>query len=83
MMTKTPKVITIETHQQIWIRGWQRPIVAWCESCGQEILMLVPEQAATLRGVSERRIFQQIENGELHFIETGKGKLFVCSNSVQ
>jgi hypothetical protein len=51
--------------------------------CGTETLMLMPEHAAIVCGTTQREMFRQIENGELHFIETTKGELFVCSNSLQ
>ena len=82
MITKTHKVITIETHQQIWIRGRGKSFVAWCEACAMKTLMLTPEQAALIGNATERLIFRRIENGELHFIETDAGALFVCSNSL-
>ncbi len=78
---KKQKVITIETHQQTLIRSSVKTFVVWCETCGTETLMLKPEQAATVYDMTQREIFRQIENGELHFIETTKGELFVCSGS--
>ena len=80
---KRQKVITIETHQQTLIRSNGKTLVAWCDACGTETLMLMPEQAATIYGTTMREMFRQIENGELHFMETTKGELFVCSNSLQ
>jgi hypothetical protein len=81
MKRKEPKVITIETRQQILIRSRRQTLVAWCEACSMNTLMIVPEQAAAICRITERQVFRQIENGELHFIETPNGKLFVCSNS--
>jgi hypothetical protein len=76
------KTITIEMHQQIWIRARRKPFVAWCESCGVETSMLTPEQAAIFCGATQRIIFRRIESGELHFIEGMQGALFVCRNSL-
>lgn len=80
---KRQKVITIETHQQTLIRLNGKTFVAWCEACGTEALMIKPEQAAVIYNTTMRDMFRQIENGELHFIETTKGELFVCSSSLQ
>ena len=82
-MTKTQKVITIETHRQVRIYSRRASFVAWCEDCGAAALMLVPAQAAAICGASERRIFRLVERGELHFIETSQGTLFVCGNSLE
>jgi hypothetical protein len=81
-MAKIQKVITIETHRQIRIRALRKPLVAWCEMCGIETLMLPPEQAAIICGATQRKIFRRIESGELHFMEASQGALFVCGNSL-
>jgi hypothetical protein len=81
-MAKTQRAITIEAHRQILIRSRRKAFIAWCEACGTETLMLATE-AAVLCGATQREIFRQIEGGELHFIETIDGPLFLCSNSLQ
>jgi hypothetical protein len=40
--------------------------------------MVTPEHAAQLCSTTPRTIYKQIENGELHFMETPRGDLFVC-----
>src|SRR5687767_8427179 len=79
MVTKRQRVITIETHRQTLIRSRRKPFFAWCDLCGRETLMLPPDQAAIIRGETERVIFRQIENGQLHSLEEPPGTLFVCS----
>lgn len=44
--------------------------------------MLPPETAAALAGTTPRLIYRQVEAGELHFIETEDGGLFVCRRSL-
>jgi hypothetical protein len=82
-MSKTAKVITIETHRRVLIRSLREAFAAWCDPCGRETMMLTPEQASVIWGATQRKIFHQIENGHLHFMETEKGALFVCSNSLE
>jgi hypothetical protein len=86
-MPKNRKVITLELHRKVLIRSRRKSLVAslvaWCETCGMETLMLIPEQAAVVSGATQREIFRQIENGELHFIEANEGALFICSNSLE
>ena len=45
--------------------------------------MVTPENAAQLCSMTPRAIYQRIENGELHFTETGSRELLVCVNSLQ
>jgi hypothetical protein len=44
--------------------------------------MVSPEEATWLCGRSQRQLFRQIENGELHFTEVGRGAVFLCLNSL-
>jgi hypothetical protein len=70
-------------HQQTLIRSRRKAFFAWCQLCGAQALMLPPAQAATRGGTTERIIFGQVENGELHFVETKTRELFVCGNSLE
>jgi excisionase family DNA binding protein len=44
--------------------------------------MITADEAAALRGVSTRVIYRCIEDGAIHFIETAKGQLFICLNTL-
>jgi len=83
-MTRKSKktVITIETRQRTLFRRSRRKIFAWCERCAAETLMVLPDEAAKLRGISPRAIYRQIEDGDLHFTETENDALLICSNSL-
>jgi hypothetical protein len=56
---------------------------AWCEQCAEEVVMLTPDDAATLLETTARAIFRSVEAGELHFRETVGGRLLVCHNSLE
>ena len=42
--------------------------------------MTVPKIAATILGTTEREIYRRVEQGNLHFIETETGEIFICLN---
>jgi excisionase family DNA binding protein len=44
--------------------------------------MLTIEEAATVSGSTEREICRRVEEGEIHFTETGRGRLLICSDSL-
>jgi hypothetical protein len=46
------------------------------------IPMFTPERAAVLINRTPREIYRSVENGELHFVETDEGELFVCCCSL-
>lgn len=79
--------ILIETVETIIIRRSRKPreeqLIAWCEECGLETLMVSPEAAAELMGASLREIYRRVEAGALHSIETPEDPLFICPASLR
>lgn len=51
-----------------------------CARCGEP--MIEAEQAAKFFGVNQRRIFQIIETGMIHFLETDMGTTMICIASM-
>ena len=73
---------TIETHQ-VWIVRRQASRRGWCVDCAEDpVVMLTPEEAAALAGVSLRAIYRSVEEGRTHFQETPDGRLLVCLASI-
>ena len=54
----------------------------WCKHCGKNLPMVTPETAARLSGATVRALYRRIEAGNLHFVETTDGLLFVCTDSL-
>jgi hypothetical protein len=69
--------ITIETARVIVISKPKR-MIAWCNQCNKEVDWVTVDEAARLAGTSSRQVFQMVEDGELHSIETDEGILVVC-----
>jgi hypothetical protein len=44
--------------------------------------MLLPEHAAVLSNTTPREIYRRVENGEVHFVETREGDLFICCRTI-
>jgi hypothetical protein len=44
--------------------------------------MITPDEAAILIRVSSRTIYRWADSDLLHFIETSKGSLLICLNSI-
>jgi hypothetical protein len=84
--TTTKTEITVETRQRITLRGrgqrviWGRAV--WCNNCAATVGMYLPEHAAVLSRTTSREIYRRVENGDLHFVETTEGELFICCNSL-
>lgn len=82
MQAKQRTVIRVETHSLSVIRPLQSSVNLWCERCEAIVQMFAPERAAEIINKKPRMIYRRIETGELHFMETQDGEIFVCSLSL-
>ena len=80
--------ISIETHET-WVihrlgqcAEARAESQAWCQICAAAVELLTPDEAAALTGKSLRQIFRQIEQMQLHFLETPTGKILICLPSL-
>jgi hypothetical protein len=73
--------ITIQT-ERLLVMGNNRSLYSLCAECGDEVCMVTVDQASSLTGARSRDIYRDIEDGKIHFIETAKGSLLICFNSL-
>ena len=74
---------TIEAHQVFVVKRREHTDRTWCMECPDEQSMMVtPDEAAMLGGLSSRAIYRQIEAGTIHYQEPGEGLVLVCLNSL-
>jgi hypothetical protein len=69
--------ITLKKQQSVFINTTKTKKFL-CEKCAMEMLPL--QQIALLKGISTRDIYRLIEKGEIHFVETDKREVFVCTD---
>lgn len=74
--------ITVETSLLI-LRHKRRTAAVYCAQCPVSALLLTPDEAAALAGISTRAIYRWVEDGRLHFLETTEQALLVCLNSLR
>ena len=55
----------------------------WCPTCAAAVVMLTPENAIGVAGVSARVVYRLVESGKVHFAETREGVLLVCLSHLQ
>lgn len=82
MRTKRRIEISVERNEFLIVSPAEKLRTRWCESCASAALMVTPEEAAVMSGVSWREICRRVEAGTLHFIETPDGVPLVCVNSL-
>ena len=75
--------ITVEIEEVIRAASRrQRLTLARCPACGSEAQMVTPEPAAAVARVTVRAVKGRVEDGDVHFMETADGRLWVCVNSL-
>lgn len=73
--------ITIETYEILAIGRPGRISRSWCANCGKHVAA-VSLNDASLSGLSEESIGQQLQSGQLHFIDAVGGLSLLCLNSL-
>jgi hypothetical protein len=82
MRKRSRTTITVESSEVLVIRKPGGSVHAWCPGCVTETVMLRPEAAAVLTGLSTRTIYRRVEADRVHFAETTEGSLLVCLDSL-
>lgn len=84
-MTVKKTEVRIETRETWTIRHGQPVREArqgWCLSCGAQVELITPDEAALVTGLGLRQIFRHIEQAQLHFLETPAGGVLLCLPSL-
>jgi ribosomal protein L13 len=83
MREKKVREIRVDIQEIILTRRVRRMLYAECAACGQRVQFVRAEQAAATCNTSTRTIYQWIESGQAHFIETRERLMFVCLDSLR
>lgn len=84
-MKKRRVEITVEQNWLVIQRGGAASVIT-CDQCATPSVMLAPETAATLTGVTTRALYRAVEAGRIHFCEVQNGarqQLLVCLAAAQ
>lgn len=73
--------IIIEIEREIVI-SQSRNTRSWCMRCGKPVQMLDVTNAALMLRTTSSGIHRLAESEELHFADSLKGELLICTNSV-
>ena len=73
--------ITLERRERLVVRQ-RGTFPAWCAVCERSMVFISVDASAAIAGSTVREIFRRIEAGDLHFLETLTGQIFVCPASL-
>ncbi len=82
-MTKSAKNITAAArrHEYFVLRRRLR-FQLFCEQCGSDEEFVSLDDAVLFSGLATREVVRLSETGELHYLETSGGHLFICRKSL-
>lgn len=72
--------IVVETERRVTLRRHGATLSTPCGQCSGPLIFV--EEAVAVTGLSSRAIHRLVEAGEVHFMETDAGALFVCASSL-
>ena len=81
-MTRKRTEITIETDRLLIVRSSSCIVRTSCPECQGMVEMVTPDVAAQIIGISRRKLYQWVEEGELHLVERQEGPPLICLNTL-
>jgi hypothetical protein len=83
-MTKSAKKTTAITRrrQEFFVLRRRFRFDLFCELCGTDGEFVTIDDAVLFSGLSTREIVWLVETKKIHFLETNRGHLFVCRQSL-
>jgi len=82
-MTKSTRKITAVTRRyEFFVLRRRLRFQLFCEQCAREEEFVALDDAVLFSGLATRELVRLIEAGELHYLETSGGHLFVCQKSL-
>lgn len=83
MKIKRRKEMIVETERSYSIKvDHAAPVQFFCATCSGPSEMLSINEVANLTRLGWREILNRIESGNLHFIETETGEIYICAASL-
>lgn len=84
MSTKKKKyLVTTRKQEVLKIQHKSSAFFKYCPKCERQVEMLTLDVITFHTGKSTRELFRLIESHSLHSIETERGHLLVCGNSLE
>src|SRR5437016_10106771 len=74
--------ISVETREVSMVSLPGRTVRSRCATCAQRVDVATIDEATALTRIDSRTIYQLVEAGRVHFMETPEGFLLICLNSL-
>lgn len=74
--------IAFELEQILVVKRRRGSVSGWCNDCELEVVMLTPDEAASVTSATTRALYRMVDAGRIHFTETQSGLIRVCFPSL-
>ena len=74
--------IAFELEQVLVVKRRSGSVTRWCSACELEVVMLTPDEAASITSTTTRALYRLVDAGIIHFTETQSGLIRVCLPSL-
>ena len=74
--------VIVET-ERLLLSGEESGEQSWCQACRREVTMFTVEVAVLGSGLRAVEIYRLVQMGLIHFTETDRGLLRICSDSLK
>ena len=82
MIKSTKKITAITRRREFFVLRRRLRFQLFCERCAGEKEFVTLDDAVLFSGLATREIVRLAEAGELHYLESSGGHLFVCRDSL-
>jgi hypothetical protein len=74
--------IAFELEQTMVVKRRSGSVSGWCSCCELEVVLLTPDEAASITSASTRALYRLVDAGMVHFTETQAGLIRLCFPSL-
>ena|SRR6266568_215296 len=74
--------IAFELDQIMVVKRRCGSVSEWCAGCELEVVMITPDEAASITLVTTRALYRLVDSGVIHFTETPSGLIRLCLPSL-
>ena len=82
MIKNAKKIKAVTRRHEFFVMRRRLRFQLYCEQCAADREFVSLDDAVLFSGFATREIVRLAETGELHFLETSGGHLFVCRKSL-
>ncbi len=74
--------IAFELEQILVVRRRCASVAGWCSGCAGDVVMLTPDEAASMTAATTRALYRMVDAGTVHYTETPSGLIRLCLPSL-